>query len=198
MPRIRVLGGSFDPVHCAHLIVAERVREALALERLLFVPVWRQPLKEHEVLAPPADRLEMLRLALAGNSAFEVSPLELERRGTSYTADTLAELARRHPGAELFLILGADAYRLFHRWRRVEEIRRLARLVVVPRGPAAESGDPARPEGETEGEETLRVEVPTQEISASDIRARTARGASIRYLVPEPVRAYILERGLYR
>lgn len=193
MRSLGILGGSFNPVHLAHLVVAERVRESLGLEHVLFVPAGRQPLKGATALAPAADRLEMLRLALAGNPNFEASPIELERSGPSYTIDTLETLRRREPGAELWLILGADAFLLADRWREFEQVRRLARIVVVPR--AGEETPNVEGAG---GEPPVVVHIPALEISGSDIRARVARGASIRYLVPEAVRAYILERGLYR
>jgi nicotinate-nucleotide adenylyltransferase len=198
MASIAVFGGSFDPVHQAHLIVAERVREALGLERVLFVPAHRQPLKGADTPAPGEERLRMLRLALADNPAFEVSALELERGGTSYTVETLRELARLRPAARLFLVLGSDAWALAARWRDFDEVQRLARVVVVSRpAPPPVAGPEPRASG-VHGPEPLRVEVPALEISATEISARVARGASIRYLVPEPVRAHIVERGLYR
>jgi nicotinate-nucleotide adenylyltransferase len=160
---------------------------------VIFVPARRQPLKDAESLAPAEDRLEMLRLALAENPAFEISAIELAREGPSYTVDTLVELARRETEAELFLILGTDAFQQAGRWRRFDEVRRLAHLVIVarPAAPGSTSAlDPASA--------VTSVQVPALEISGSDIRARVAQGRSIRYLVPEPVRAYIAERGLYR
>lgn len=189
MASLGVLGGSFDPVHFAHLVVAERVREALGLDRVLFVPAARQPLKAHGPVAAGAARLEMLRLAIAGNPGFVASAAELERGGTSYTVETLEELAREEPERRLFLILGSDAYALVERWRRFADVQRLARLVVVPR-----AGAPAP----SSGPDVQTVQVPALAISASDIRARVARGASIRCLVPDSVRAFILDRGLYR
>jgi nicotinate-nucleotide adenylyltransferase len=186
---LAVFGGSFDPVHLAHLVVADRVGEALRLERVLFVPAHRQPLKAGGPRAPAEDRLEMLQLATAQHPGFGVSGLELERGGTSFTVDTLREVRALHPGAELWLILGADTFVQAGRWRRFEEVRDLARLVVVdrPGGPAPGADGDVR-----------RVAVPALAISASDIRRRVAAGLSIRYLVPEPVRAHIHERGLYR
>ena len=189
MRRLAILGGSFDPVHVAHLLAAEGVREATGAERVLLIPAARQPLKSEGPRAPGPDRLAMLRLATADNPALVPDRIELDRGGTSWTADTLAELARREPGAALFLALGSDAYATLDRWRRADDVRRLARLVVVTR-PGSEGG--ALPP------DVLRVDLPRLDVSASDIRARIARGASVRYLVPEPVRAYILERGLYR
>jgi nicotinate-nucleotide adenylyltransferase len=188
--RLAVLGGSFDPVHVAHLVVAERVREATGAERVLLIPAARQPLKPEGPRAPGADRLAMLRLATADNPGLVPDPVELERGGTSWTADTLEDLARREPGAALFLAMGSDAYATLDRWRRAEDVRRLARLVVVARtGRGDAAGLPP---------DVLRVDVPRLDVSASEIRARVALGASVRYLVPEPVRAYVLERGLYR
>ena len=186
-----MFGGSFDPVHLAHLVVAERVAEALTVDRVLFVPAHRQPLKEAGPRASAADRLAMLRLATAGNPRFEVSAIELDRGGTSYTIDTLRALAELHPGADLSLVLGSDAFALLDRWREAGEIRRLARFVVVAR---PETGKAADREGGT----VRRVHVPALAISASDIRRRVSEGHSVRYLVPEPVRGYIAERGLYR
>jgi nicotinate-nucleotide adenylyltransferase len=197
---VGILGGSFDPVHFAHLIVAEQVREALGLGRVLLIPAARQPLKAHGPVAPGEDRLTMLRLAAASNPGLEVDPLELERGGTSYTAETLDAIRGRDPEAELYLILGSDAYRQLDRWRRIEDVRRGARLVVVPRaGPraGARASGSEMPAAAAPGEPALRVEVPVLEISASDVRARAARGDSIRYFVPDAVREYILERGLY-
>ncbi len=198
MSGIGILGGSFNPVHLAHLVVAERVREELALERVLLVPAARQPLKAHATLAPGADRLAMLELAAAENSALRADPVELERGGMSYTADTLADLARRAGGATLHLILGSDAYRSMGSWRRPEEIRRLARIVVVPRAGDRRPSRGLGAHGEESAAGDLFVDVPVLDISASDIRTRVARGASIRYLVPDAVRAYIESRGLYR
>ncbi|MFN2431345.1 MAG: nicotinate-nucleotide adenylyltransferase [Gemmatimonadota bacterium] len=189
-----VLGGSFDPVHVAHLLVAERAREALELDRVLFVPARGQPLKRHAATAPADDRLALLRLAVEGNPAFEVSTLELEREEPSYTVDTLRELRARAPGAELFLILGADAYALLPRWREAGEVRRLARIVLVPRGRASCAGT----EGAADDSDVLRIDVPELAVSASDIRAWVAARRTIRYLVPDAVRRHILERGLYR
>lgn len=203
MARVGVLGGSFDPIHLAHLIVAERVRDELALDHVLLVPAAAQPLKPGPTLAGGADRLAMLELAVAGNPGLRVEPLELERGGVSYTADTLAELRRRGTGPALHLILGSDTYRLLDRWRRPDEVRRLARIVVVPRGerlpPSATTlarADAAA--AALSGSGDLVVNVPVLDISASDVRSRVARGLSIRYLVPEAVRDYIAARGLYR
>ncbi len=180
--------------------MAERAREALGLERVLLVPARVQPLKTGDALSPPEDRLAMLRLAVAGNPALEVCELELRREGPSYTADTLAELSLLHPGAEWVLILGADAFEQLNRWRRHEDVKRMARIAVVSRPGWPDRGATSPPAQAAVGSAApvLALEVPALAISASDIRARVAGGASIRYLVPEPVREYIVARGLYR
>jgi nicotinate-nucleotide adenylyltransferase len=201
--RVGVLGGSFDPVHLAHLIVAERVREELALDHVLLVPAAAHPLKPGPALAGGADRLAMLVRAAAGKPGVRVESLELERGGVSYTVDTLTELRRGEPGAALHLILGSDAYRLFERWRRPADVRSLARIVVVPRGerlpPSTTMPSGAEAAAAAlSGNGDLVVNVPVLDISASDLRSRVARGLSIRYLVPEAVRDYIAARGLYR
>jgi len=187
-PRVGVLGGSFNPVHHAHLIIAARVAEALNLNRVLFVPTALSPLKDAGELAPAGDRLAMLRLALRGNRLFAARDLEVRRGGVSYTVDTLRDLRRGRP-SELFLILGADAARLFPRWKSADQVARLARLVLVAR--------PGHRPGRGMPKQDI-VEVPLLEISATDIRRRVRKGLSIRYLVPDAVERYIRRKGLYR
>lgn len=184
---IGVFGGSFDPVHHGHLLVAQAALEALGLERLLFVPSGHQPLKRgHE--APAAARAEMVRLAIAGEPRFGLETLELEREGPSYTVDTLRALRERLPGRPLVLLLGADAAADFAAWRAPDEIRRLAELVVLTR--------PGRgPEGLPPGARLLPV--PQVDISATAIRARVRAGRSVRYWVPEAVAAFMASARLY-
>jgi nicotinate-nucleotide adenylyltransferase len=186
--RLGLLGGSFNPIHHGHLITAIRAAEAVKLDRVLFIPAAQSPLKDGEGLAPAADRWAMLRLALRGNRRFEATDLELRRGGVSYTVDTLRELKRK-TRASLFWILGADAARLLPRWKSIDEVRRLARFIVVAR-----PGD-RLPRGKTGGH-CLRV--PLVEISSSEIRDRARRRLDIRYLVPEAVERYIERKGLYR
>lgn len=185
-PVIGIFGGSFDPVHHGHLIVARAAREQLGLAEVRFVPAGRQPLKQGHA-AGPADRLAMLEAAVAGEPGFAVDPLELERPGPSYTVETLAALAERHPGVPLVLLLGADAAADFAKWRDPAGIRALARVVVLTR-------DGARGAGPADLEV---VRVPAVEISATAIRARVRAGQSIRWLVPDGVAALIAARGLY-
>ncbi len=185
--KIGILGGSFNPVHHGHLVLATRVAEALRLDRVLFVPAAIQPLKRRDTLAPARHRWAMLKAALRGNPKFRACDLEIRRGGVSYTVDTLREIGRRAK-ASLYLILGADALELLPRWREAAEVRRLASLVV-----AARSGLRVRP-----GMPNIVIGMPLLEISGTEIRRRVRKGLSIRYLVPDAVERYIRQKGLYR
>lgn len=186
--KLGILGGSFNPIHHGHLIIATRVAEALKLDRVLFIPTAVSPLKSRRDFAPARDRLAMVRTALRGSPRFAASDTEIRRGGTSYTVDTLKAL-RKGRSDGLFLILGADAARLLPQWRSVDEVKRLATLVFVER-PGLRAG-PGMPKH-------LVVAVPLLDISSSEIRARVRRNLSIRYLVPETVERYIRRKGLYR
>lgn len=206
-----VFGGTFNPVHVAHLRVAEEVQEALELERVLWIPAADPPHKR-ESLAPAIDRLEMVRLATASNPRFEVLDLELQREGPSYTVDTLRELRKTYAQARLWLVLGADALEEIGTWHEPEALFELANVAVVPRpggkGGPLEERLPARllapfstgPLGieHTSGHEVREVPVSALDISGSDLRCRIARGGSIRYLVPDAVIQYIQKHRLYR
>ena len=186
-----LLGGSFDPVHLGHLIAADRAAEALGLERVLFVPCARQPLKATGPVAAAGHRKAMLELAIAGRAGFALEPLELERPGSepSYTVDTLRALRARWPAERLVLLLGADAAADLPRWREVEEVVRLAEVAALTR--------PGVPETAS-GLVRFIVATPAIEISASEIRARCRAGKSIRYLVPDRVADYIERNHLYQ
>lgn len=186
--KLGILGGSFNPIHHAHLVIATRVAEALALDRVLFVPTAISPLKPTREQASPEERWAMVRAAIRGNPLFEASDLEIRRGGTSYTIDTLRALRRRHPQKPC-LIVGADAARLLPRWRAIEEVKRLATFAIVAR-PGHRTG-PGLPKHH-------RVEVPLLEISSTEIRERVRRGLSIRYLVPDAVERHVRRKGLYR
>ena len=184
--RVGVFGGTFDPVHVGHLAIAHAALESVPLDRVLFVLARRSPLKERGPVAGEADRLEMLELAVAGEPRFGVSRAELDREGPSYTVDTLERLA----GADdLFLILGSDAIADFPRWKDPERIATLATLVVAERPGAPERMGDAP---------IVRFDAPRLDISSRELRARGARGLSLRYLVPDPVWKHIEARGLYR
>jgi len=187
--RLGVLGGTFDPVHVAHLVVAADTRAALGLDRVLLVVAGDPWQKRGSVVAPAEVRLELARLAVDDVDGVEVSDLEVMRDRASVTADTLEEL--RAPGRELFLILGADAVANMGTWRRLDETRDLATVVVVER-----RGDVhARPPGPGWSVET--VSVPRLDVSSSGIRERLAAGLPVDGLVPAPVLREIRARGLY-
>ena len=196
--RIGVLGGTFDPIHLGHLIIAEEARDRLDLEEVCFVPARDPWMKAGQPLTSGHDRLSMARLAMEDNPFFRVSTLELERPGPSYTVDTLRELQEDYgPESQLFFILGTDAFARFDEWKDTEGILGLATLVVVDR-PGATASTEAIDQQVGNAESVERVRGVHLEISAKDIRRRVAAGASIRYLVPEPVERYIYARGLYR
>lgn len=205
-----ILGGTFNPVHLAHLRLAEVAREALGLARVCFVPAAVPPLKTAD-LAPAEHRLEMVRRATASNAAFEVLDLELTRPGPSYTIDTLDALRAERPDESFWFLIGSDALREFDRWQRPDELLERTSLAVVCRpGTAAPLGEllPERfraqfhegPQGleHASGTELRVIPFPALEISASEIRRRRSSGRSIRYLVPDAVLDYIEKQGLYR
>ena len=196
--RIGVLGGTFDPIHLGHLIIAEEARDRLDLEEVCFVPASAPWMKAGQPLTSGHDRLSMARLAVEDNPFYRVSTLELERPGPSYTVETLRELQEDYGSeAQLFFIMGSDAFARFDEWKDPEGILGLATLVVVDRlGATASAEAIAQQVGNSGSAE--RVRGVHLEISAKDIRRRVLEGASIRYLVPEPVERYIYARGLYR
>lgn len=189
--RLGVFGGTFDPIHVGHLVAAVNVRHALALDRVLLVvanvpwqKVGSRPITRAE------DRFALVDAAVGDVEGLEASRIELDRDGESFTADTLAELNSRHPGDDLFLIVGGDVADDLGSWDRVEVIRRLATLVVVNRPGSKASSD-------LEGWSVRRVEVPGLEISSTDLRARARDGRPLDYLLPAAAVRCIRERGLY-
>lgn len=190
--RIGVFGGTFDPPHVGHLVTAVNVRHALSLDRLLLV-VANQPWQKvgTRSISAAADRLAMVRAAVDGVTGLEASSAEIDRGGDSYTADTLAELTAANPGAELFLVLGADAAAGLTTWERADEVRDLARLVVVDRPGARSAQVP-------EGWRWDHVEVPRLEVSSTELRARAGDGRPLDYLLPRDVITCVRERRLYR
>jgi len=181
---IGVLGGTFDPVHNAHLAVARAALEHLGLDKLLFIPTGRTRYRS-AAIASGADRVAMLRLALAGEPRFEIDERELQVQASGYTVDTLKALRRELGDAELHLVIGADQYEKLDTWHRPDELRRLARISVL-----------ARPGFELDGEAKLIPMAPIP-VSASEVRARARRGDDLRGLVPDAVANYIARRRLY-
>ncbi|HEV2066506.1 MAG TPA: nicotinate-nucleotide adenylyltransferase [Thermomicrobiales bacterium] len=196
--RIGVFGGTFDPIHHGHLIAAAELRHALRVDRVLFVPASRPPHKQSAVQASDQDRLAMLRLAIARDEGFQMSMIEYERAGLSYTVDTLAALRDEYPGALLFLFLGEDALRDLPTWHRPEGILSLARLGIATRPRSHLDLDVLyRALPGTRGRIEL-VPTPSIGISATDLRARVADGRPIRYQTPDAVIDYIRQHGIYR
>lgn len=204
-----VFGGTFDPPHTGHLIVAQDAALALGLDRILFVPAAQPPHKLGQFVTPAEVRARMLRLAVEADSRFALDMRELEREGPSYTVDTLRSLSEQQPGTRWTLLMGVDQYDEFHSWRGPEEIRQLAELAVLTRsggvGGAAPSAAAAG-DGPAEGRPAVRllpagdteVTVTRIDISSTLIRARVAAGLPVRYLVPPAVEQFIADEGLYR
>ncbi|MBW3614858.1 MAG: nicotinate-nucleotide adenylyltransferase [Actinobacteria bacterium] len=192
--RLGVLGGTFDPVHIGHLVAASEVRHALALDQMLLM-LADQPWQKvgSRPITPATDRLAVLEAALGEAQGLQASTLEIERGGASYTADTLFELRRLHPGAELHVVVGADVAADLGTWVRVEEVKAMAQLVVVGR-PGAVA--PVQRLAE-EGWRVTAVPIPPIGISSSEVRSRVASGRPIDYLVPAPAVREIAQRGLY-
>lgn len=195
-----LFGGSFNPVHYGHLLLAEDVREQLDLDRIVFMPAGVPPHKPAADVAPAPDRYAMVRLAIADQPAFEVSDLEVRRAGPSYTVETLAALGV--PKSELFLLIGSETFLDLLSWRDPRGVAARCRLVVVPR-----SGSPFDRDSEAsrkvvrdiglEPDAVLVVHATSLPISASELRARASAGRSLRYRMPPAVAAYIAERRLY-
>ncbi|MFC2019946.1 nicotinate-nucleotide adenylyltransferase [Chloroflexota bacterium] len=198
--KIGILGGTFDPIHRGHLMVAEEVRARLSLAEVLFVPAGRPCLKDGGGLSAPEHRLKMVHLAIGGNPYYRVSTVEIERVGPSYTVDTMAELKGRFGSEdELFFILGWDNLAQLPRWREPSRLVELCRLVAVPR-PGYPRPDLGALEGLIPGLATrvVLMDRPQVDTSASDIRGRIMRGQAVSHLVAEPVEEYIREHGLYK
>ena len=191
--RIGLYGGTFNPPHIGHLLLAASACEALELDTVIFVPAYQSPFKG----APPPlsieDREEMLRLAISDNGKFQVEPYELHRGGVSYSVETMRYMRTRHPDDPLMLLMGADVFLDFGRWKNPDEIVRLATPGVAER-----RGFPIDAASVPFGRDAVFFPMPLIDVSAGDIRRRVAGGYDIRYLVPWTVKTFIEARGLYR
>lgn len=197
--KLGVFGGTFDPIHIGHLIVAEDARVQLGLDKVLFVPAGQPWLKADRQVTEARHRLAMVERAVASNPCFRASDIEVARPGPTYTADTLAELRRKlGSDAEIYFILGLDSLRQLSRWHRPERVLEMCTVVGVSR-PGAGDFDPGTLDAITPGasSKVVLLRVPLIDISGTDIRRRVAAGLSIKYRVPEAVEAYIYEQGLY-
>lgn len=200
--RVGIFGGTFDPVHQGHLILAEQAREQARLDQVWFVPAPRPPQKRDQDITPFDQRVEMLHLAIVGHPVFRVDAIEKDRPGPSFTVDTLIHLREKYPTDEFVLLIGGDTLADLEHWYRPVDLLRLASLAVM-----------SRPGVETLSAEDLRmrlalspdmpvhlevIQVPLIEIASRDLRQRVASGRSIRYFLPRPVEIYIEEKNLYR
>ncbi|MGD0219195.1 MAG: nicotinate-nucleotide adenylyltransferase [Acidimicrobiales bacterium] len=194
--RIGVFGGTFDPIHVGHLVAAVNARHALGLDQVLFV-VANEPWQKvgDRPVSPAADRLALVDAALGDVDGLEASRLEIDRGGPSYTVDTIEELQRLQPTAELFLIVGADVVAGLATWERLDEVRRATTIVVVNR-PGSTPVLPG-PTGPLAGWNAVAIEIPALEISSTDLRERAATGRPLDYLIPEGAVRMIKERELY-
>ena len=197
MTAIGIMGGTFDPIHIGHLAIGEEAREALSLDGVLFVPAGEPPHKPAGSVTPVAHRVAMVELAIADNPAFDLSRIEVERAGPSYTVDTVEALAG--DADDLVLILSVETFAELPTWHEPERLFEAARIAVVPRE-GYPAPDPAWLAEAFPGRESrvTYLEGPRLGLSSTAIRARVAAGRSIRYLVPDMVGAYIAENQLYR
>lgn len=192
--RLGIFGGSFDPPHIGHLLTAGDAAERLRFDRVVFIPAAVQPLKAGRAYASAEHRLEMTRLMVAGDERFEVSDVEVQRPGLSFTVDTLTHFAAIEPGADRYLLLGADAFALFRQWREPERVMQLARIAILER---AGDSSPALPES-VDVSRVERLRTRRIDISSTEIRERVRLGKSIRGFVTENVAEYVGRHRLYR
>jgi len=191
--RVGVFGGTFDPPHIGHLLLASDARDALRLDKLIFIPAGAQPFKvDTPPIASPQDRLEMVRLAVSNEANYALDDAEISRKGLSYTVDTLEYLAERYAGSELFLLLGQDSLGGFPQWRNPGRIQELATLALMMRSGAPDVGDWRN------AERVVVVSARRVDVSSTEVRERLRAGKSIKGFVPEGVEKFIEARGLYR
>lgn len=200
MDRLGIMGGTFDPIHYGHLVAAEMACSKFKLSKVLFIPSGTPPHKDRGDISAAKLRFEMIERAIQDNPAFDISALELERKGSSFTVDTLRALRGIWPGHKLYFITGSDVLREIFSWREAEEILMMTEFIGAAR-PGFDARDfllqVQQEHPETQGR-IHYLEVPALAISSTDIRARVKRGEPIRYLLPEPVRQFIQQHGLYK
>lgn len=187
--KIGILGGTFDPPHLAHLMIAQESMDACNLNEVWFIPTSIPPHKKNEDMASAKERVEMTRLAINNRDPFKLCTIELDREGPSYTLDTINILKRKYPNDEFYFIIGSDMAVSLHTWNGIEELKKSVTFIVTTR-PNYTVGSPFE-------EEFIKVNVPEMELSSSDIRQRVSQKESIRYLMPEAVRMYVEEHRLY-
>jgi nicotinate-nucleotide adenylyltransferase len=199
MKKVGIMGGTFNPIHNGHLFLAEYAYEEIGLDTILFMPSRKPPHKASLEVASSEDRRRMTELAIRDNPHFELSALELDREGLSYTADTLTELTAMNPDTEYYFIIGADSLLQLLEWKTPQVIFNLCTIVAAGRNhlPKNLMEQQVKRLHETYGASIILLDMPTIEISSAEIRERIVAGKSIRYYVPASVRSYIEEHGLY-
>lgn len=200
MKKVGILGGTFNPVHMAHLIIAEVAQEDAGLDAVLFVPSGCSYLKDTSEILPAKDRINMTGLAIEDNPRFALSTIETDRAGNSYTCDTLLEMKERYPDQEYYLIVGADNLFTMEEWKDAEVIFQNAKILAAVRGDKkpADMAEKTAQLKEKYGADISLLNVRCVDISSSVIREKVAAGRSIRYMVPDKVREYILKNHLYQ
>lgn len=195
-----ILGGTFDPIHYGHIVAAECARDAFHLDRVIFVPAARPPHKDLVEVLDSRRRYEMVEIAARDNPNFEVSALELERKGLSYTVETMAIYLQKYPGAKIFFIMGVDALMLINTWKDIDRLVQLCNFIVVTRPGYQLNREEERFQGLPEllWQKVSILPIPGLFISSSDIRKRVSQGSTIKYLLPLAVEKYILENRIYK
>lgn len=198
--KIGILGGTFNPIHYGHLLLAESARDRLGLDLVLFIPTGNNPMKTTDGDVDALLRYEMTRLGINGNCCFDISDLEIKRDGYTYTIDTLKELKKIYPGDELYFIVGADIVFDIDAWKQADEVMKLVTLVTTFRPGYDQNRLDERviELKEMYGARILKLFTPEMDISSSEIRSRVRHGYSIKYLLPESVETFIYENHLYR
>jgi len=186
---VGIMGGTFDPVHCGHLLAAEQAREQAGLDEVWFMPTHLPPHKSRDGLTSAAARLEMVELAIADHESFRVTDIELKRKGPSYTYDTIVQLVAQFPECRFSFIIGGDMVKILPNWYRFAELSRMVRFIGLER--------PGADVEHVFSDNVTFVEMPVWDISSTLIRAKAAAGQSIRYLVPRLVERYIKENRIY-
>ncbi|MFC1704612.1 nicotinate-nucleotide adenylyltransferase [Candidatus Omnitrophota bacterium] len=190
MKRIAIFGGTFNPIHLGHLMIAEQVSARLGLSKVIFIPSYTPPHKTKKKLASAQDRLAMVKKAIVSNPLFEVSDIEIKRKGKSYTIDTIRQLKKRlKKRTRLLFIIGADSLSELKDWKDIRDIFTMVTFIVVNRPGFA---------FRKSLQNSVALETPGIEVSSSQIRSNISKGISVRYFVPEKVRDYIIKKGLYK